>query len=142
MAGYSDEDIIYVERIIDPKLLELNKEGYLNGHIPFSAMLAFLSSTTAALLGIKNIVVSNENSANEETAKGANHQYSKSFEFENDFRNYVNQFVYSNEVINYYSLLRPLLEIQIVKLFSNHKKYFNIFKSCNVGSKIIEKKEE
>ena len=27
-------------------------------------------------------------------------------------------------------------------LFSNYKKYFNVFKSCNVGSKIIDKKEE
>lgn len=142
MAGYTDEDIIYVERIIDPKVLELNKEGYLNGHIPFSAMLAFLSTTISSILGIKNIVVSNENSANEETAKGANHQYSKSFEFENDFRNYVDKYIFSNEKTNYYSLMRPLLEIQIVKIFSKYSKYFNIFKSCNIGSKILDKKEE
>ena len=39
---------------------------------------------------------------------------------ENDFRDYVNKFIFSKEKTNYYSLLRPLLEIQIVKLFSNY----------------------
>ena len=40
---------IIVQRTIDPKLLELNRKGYLNGHTPFSAYLAFLTTLCAAL---------------------------------------------------------------------------------------------
>ncbi|MCQ2976617.1 MAG: hypothetical protein MJ232_01200 [archaeon] len=140
-AGYNDEDIIVVERIIDENLLALNDEGFLNGHIPFSAMLAFLSTLISAMTGRKNVVVSNEDSANEDTVEGANHQYSKTLEFENDFRSYSHNSLFSSEEVNYYSILRPLSELQIVKIFVNYKKYFNVFKSCNVGSKIIDKRE-
>ncbi|MCD4665073.1 MAG: hypothetical protein K8R68_07360, partial [Bacteroidales bacterium] len=64
---------------------------------------------------------------------GVNHQYSKSFEFEKDFREYVFKFITSD--INYFSFLRPLNEMQIAKLFTGLPKYFPVFKSCNVGSK-------
>ena len=42
IAGYEDNKIIEVKRIIDSNLIKLNKEGFLNGHTPFSALLAFL----------------------------------------------------------------------------------------------------
>ena len=67
-------------------MLQLNSEGYINGHTPFSAIVAFSSVLTAALNGQKYITLSNENSANESTVKDSkvNHQYSKSYEFELD----------------------------------------------------------
>lgn len=142
VAGYSDDEIIIVERIIDEKVIDMNKDGFLNGHIPFSAVLAFLSSFIGSMLGKKNIIVSNENSANEETVFGANHQYSKTFEFENKFRSYSHYQLFSDDEINYFSLLRPLTELQIVKLFVIHNEYLKIFKSCNVGSKILDKEEK
>ena len=43
-AGYLDDDIIIVERVIDRKIVELNNQGFLNGHTPFSAIVAFTSS--------------------------------------------------------------------------------------------------
>lgn len=134
-AGYNDEEMIIVKRSIDPLLLQLNDKGYLNGHTPFSALLAFINVMMAAVSGKRNIALSNEASANESTVYGQNinHQYSKSFEFENDFRNYVSN--YLSDKVNYFSLLRPLHEIQIAKLFSDLKKYFDTFKSCNAGSK-------
>lgn len=141
IAGYNEEEIIIVNRIIDKNLIEYNKEGYLNGHIPFSAMLSFLSTFIACMTNKKYVVVSNESSANEDTVDGANHQYSKSFEYENDFRKYLKEFVFENDNVEYYSILRPLFELQIVKLFVKYEKYLKIFKSCNIGSKIIEKKE-
>lgn len=124
-----------VTRIIDVNLLELNKEGYLNGHTPFSALLAFTSFLSAYLLNKKYIVLSNEGSANEATVIGTkiNHQYSKTYEFECDFNEYVSKYFKIN--IKYFSLLRPLNEFQIGLLFSHYKKYHTIFKSCNVGSK-------
>lgn len=134
-AGFSTENIIIVNRKIDPLLIKLNENDYLNGHTPFSALLAFITVFMAAVSGKRNIALSNEASANESTITGKkiNHQYSKSFEFENDFRNYISKYISDN--INYFSILRPLHEIQIAKLFSRHEKYFDVFKSCNAGSK-------
>ncbi|MCL2694133.1 MAG: hypothetical protein FWE60_03405, partial [Oscillospiraceae bacterium] len=42
-AGYADSQVIKVSRTIDPTLLELNRQGYLNGHTPFSSIVAFSS---------------------------------------------------------------------------------------------------
>lgn len=135
IAGYNEEDIILIKRYLDPTLLKLNEEGFLNGHIPLSAEFAFISILTAALKGKKYIVLSNEASANEPTILGTNinHQYSKSFEFEKDFNNYVHKYITNN--INYFSFLRPWKEIKIAYEFSKHKKYFSAFRSCNRGSK-------
>ena len=135
VAGLNDIDIIGVKRTIDSNLLALNKKGFLNGHTPFSALLAFLSYLTAYLYNKEYIILSNENSANQSTVIGTyvNHQYSKTYEFECDFYNY--SFKYLKLPIKYFSILRPLNEYQIASLFSNFKKYHKIFKSCNVGSK-------
>lgn len=134
-ADYTAENIITVDRILDRKIVELNKEGYLNGHTPFSSIVAFISYLVAYLNGKKNIILSNEASANQPTVIGTkvNHQYSKTYEFEQDFVNYMNEFIGLN--INYFSLLRGLSELNIARLFSNYSKYHQIFKSCNVGSK-------
>lgn len=123
------------KRILDKKILELNSQGYLNGHIPFSAVVAFSSFISAFLNGNKYIVLSNETSANETTVKDSfvNHQYSKSFEFEQDFTSYVKELTDSD--IHYFSLLRPLTELQIAWLFARCKKYHKVFRSCNAGSK-------
>lgn len=59
-----------------------------------------------------------------------NHQYSKSYEFEMDFEDYSKKYLKGN--VKYFSFLRPLNELQIAKIFSKHKKYHKIFKSCNV----------
>ena len=124
-----------IQRKIDPLLLDLNKQGFLNGHTPFSAMLAFYSLLLAVVSGKKHVALSNESSANEATVIGSdvNHQYSKSYEFEADFRNYVSK--YLSKEVNYYSFLRPLSELQIGYLFSKQTDYFPLFKSCNAGSK-------
>ena len=134
-AGYDRESIIEVSRIIDKNLIELNRQGFLNGHTPFSAMVAFLSYAVSFMLDKKYIALSNENSANESNVEGEkiNHQYSKTLEFENDFRDYAKKFF--NMDIEYFSFLRPISELQIAMLFSKLEKYHKIFKSCNVGSK-------
>lgn len=135
-AGFNKENIIFLQRSIHPQLLELNDKGFLNGHTPFSALLAFATFFVAATSGKKYIALSNEASANESTVlqSDVNHQYSKSFEFENDFRNYTTSNL--TAAINYFSFLRPLNEIQIVALFAQYKHQFKDFKSCNAGSKI------
>lgn len=134
VAGLEDS-LITVQRVLDEKMLKLNKKGFLNGHTPFSAMLAFLSVLVAYISGKKYVILSNESSANEPNVKGTsvNHQYSKTIEFENDFIKYEKKYIKSN--VEYFSLLRPLCEVQIAAIFSKYKKYFKVFKSCNVGSK-------
>ncbi len=134
-AGYEKDDVIEVYRNIHPQLLQLNDEGFLNGHTPFSALLAFVSTLAAVLSGKRNIALSNESSANEATIPGTkiNHQYSKSFEFEHDFREYTE--IYVCRKINYFSFLRPVNELQIAKLFASMKGHLFNFRSCNRGSK-------
>jgi hypothetical protein len=126
---------VEVRRTLDPLLPELNDKGFLNGHTPFSALLAFVALLAAALSGRRYIALSNESSANEATIgnTGINHQYSKTLEFERDFRDYAGK--YMTRDIEYFSFLRPLNELQIAKLFSGFPQYFTIFKSCNAGSK-------
>ncbi len=135
-AGLSDDTLITAKRNFDRSLVELNKQGFLNGHTPFSSVVAFSAEITAYLHGLKYIVLSNEDSANESTVAGqdVNHQYSKSFEFEQDFHSYEEKYLGTG--IYYFSFLRPLSEFQIAKMFVSHKKYLSVFRSCNLGSKV------
>lgn len=133
-AGYDKKDIFIIERSIDGELLKMNAEGFLNGHTPFSALLAFNTLLVSAFTRNRYIALSNESSANEATVPGTNinHQYSKSKEFEDDFRDYVKEYI--SDDFEYFSFLRPLTEFQIAKIFSLYNNYFSSFKSCNVGS--------
>ncbi len=135
IAGYTLDNSLIVRRTLDKNMLDLNARGFLNGHTPFSALLAFASSFSAALAGIKYIALSNENSANQSTVPGSkiNHQYSKSYEFEADFSYYLKKYITPD--IHYFSFLRPLNELQIARLFSRFTAHHLSFRSCNAGSK-------
>lgn len=148
VAGFPIDEVLVIRRTIDPTLLALNAQGYLNGHTPFSAMLAFYTRLASAFSGIPNVALSNENSANEPTVlvrdqsgangnmwSSVNHQYSKSLEFEDDFRAYCNNSNSQLPIFNYFSFLRPLSELQIAMLFSRFTVYHDVFRSCNAGSK-------
>lgn len=134
-AGYGEDKIIKTYRTIDPNLLELNRRGYLNGHTPFSAIVAFLGYYCAYIIGAENIILSNEASANEANIDGTqvNHQYSKSYEFEKDFCDFTEKNFGGG--IHYFSLLRVFNEAQIAKMFARHGEYLDVFRSCNAGSK-------
>lgn len=125
----------WVERTWDRSLLEYNTQGALNGHIPISAIFACVGTVMAILTGQRDIVVSNEQSANEPTLHydgiAINHQYSKSQEFEEDFQDYLHH-NFGNSP-RYYSFLRPLSELAIAELFANigFEKYKDVFSSCN-----------
>ena len=138
-----DKENLQISREISPELLKLNKEDALNGHIPISAILAFLSIITAILTGKKNIAFSNENSANfgniEYEGKQMNHQYSKSLEFEKDFQKYVTENISPD--IKYFSFLRPLTELKIAEIFAGicWEDFSNKFSSCNRNFHIDKK---
>jgi len=135
LAGYSKDSIVDFNLTLDRRMLDLNDLGFYNGHIPFSSCLAFAAYIMAYLNNKANIVLSNEASANEGNIVGSdiNHQYSKSIEFENDFRHYCDQ--YFTPKIKYFSLLRCINEFGIVQKFIKFPRYLNIFRSCNVGQK-------
>lgn len=126
---------LWIERSWDRTLLTLNEQGAYNGHVPISAILACAGVVTAVLSGKKDVVVSNEQSANEPTLEyqgvQINHQYSKSQEFERDFQTVLDRTF--GDSLRYYSLLRPLSELRIAELFSHRgfQKYFDVFSSCN-----------
>lgn len=137
-AEIPTEKAVTPRRSIDKHLLELNKLGYLNGHTPFSAVVAFSSLLFAVISKKRYIALSNESSANESYVDGAeiNHQYSKSTAFERDFREYCEYtFGEFGAIPEYFSLLRPLSEWQIAREFVKYPRYFKVFQSCNLGSK-------
>jgi hypothetical protein len=131
---------IKIKRTICPTLLELNAQGCLNGHTPFSAYLAFLSVLVAHLSGHQQVLVANESSANQPNleflGQKINHQWSKSYQFEQLFRQYSFKYLTSQpQQAEYLSFLRPLNELQIAQSFSRFTEYLPSFRSCNVGQK-------
>ncbi len=120
-----------IKRKLDSKLKTLS--GSYKGHIPISAVYAFLGVTAAILYGYKYVVASNEHSSNygnvEYLGVEVNHQWSKSSLFENLFQKYVQDNITPD--VTYFSLLRPFTELKIVHLFSKYPRYFHLFTSCN-----------
>ncbi len=131
--------LITVKRQLSPALFALNEQGALNGHVPITMYLSFLTIIVALLEGFDAVVMSNERSASEGNVsylgKEINHQWSKSLEAERLFQEYVAQRI--NPDLRYFSLLRPLSELHIAKLFSGHPQYFRCATSCNKNWKIL-----
>ncbi|MBI2013252.1 MAG: hypothetical protein HYS87_00205 [Candidatus Colwellbacteria bacterium] len=130
-----------VLRQLDPQLTALNtRKDVYNGHVPVSAVFAFVGELTAILYGLRYVIASNERSSNYGNVKylgeEANHQWSKSIEFERIMQNYASKYI--NPGITYFSLLRSLYEIKIAEIFSKYTKYLRKFSSCNRAIKIWE----
>jgi UDP-N-acetyl-alpha-D-muramoyl-L-alanyl-L-glutamate epimerase len=128
---------IRVHRRLDRALLELNRAGALNGHVPITGILSAIALACAVMRGCNAVAMSNERSASAPNLRidgtDVNHQYSKSLEFETDLSEYIAEAISPN--IEYFSLLRPFSEIEIARRFSNYRKYFPIFRSCNTAFK-------
>lgn len=126
---FSKKPVIF-RRLMD----ERRKDGRFSGHRPTSAAIAITAILSAYLLGKFDVIASNETSSNEPnlTIEGVkvNHQYSKSFEFEKDLSELLS--VYGIPV-RYFSILRPIHEIQIAKILVKYPEYSSIFISCNHG---------
>jgi len=132
-------DSLKIKRFLDWKVMDKNA-GYFQGHIPISAIYAFLAVLCCVLYKKTYFAMSNEHSSNFGNIKYKgeiiNHQWSKSLEFENLFQQYVKDFITPD--IYYFSLLRPFYEIRIAELFCKYKKYFSYFSSCNRNFKILD----
>lgn len=142
-ADLANKKILLVKRKLSEKLIELNNDWYYNWHVPITWIIAFVQILTAYIYDYKYLVLSNEKSASSWNIEWnwlrVNHQYSKSLEFEIDFKNYVEDNITHN--IKYFSLLRWVYEQKISKYFSlNCKRYFDLFSSCNNNFNINENK--
>jgi len=123
---------VTVIRTLDPK----RKNRKYSGHRPISAGIAFLALLTAHAYNYSAVITSNELSANEGnfTLDGfdINHQYSKSIEFERDLQNLLSLFDIQEQ---YFSLLRPLHELQIATIAARlTDKQLQAITSCNNGT--------
>jgi UDP-N-acetyl-alpha-D-muramoyl-L-alanyl-L-glutamate epimerase len=127
----ADLPFIRVTRALDRRLLELNAAGALNGHVPITGILSMIVLACAIICGFDAIAMSNEHSASAPTVADVNHQYSKSFEFEQALRQYLEKHVVQG--ITYFSFLRPLTEIAIAQRFARHTAYLPVFLSCNTA---------
>ena len=134
---------IVVRRRISPELIELNRRGAYNGHVPISAVIASILAVSALLYGFDTVAMSNERSADDANLvwKGLeiNHQYSKSSFFERDFDALVSSRILPG--FRYFSFLRPFSELAITALFSAvTPDYREVFRSCNTAFRLDERR--
>jgi UDP-N-acetyl-alpha-D-muramoyl-L-alanyl-L-glutamate epimerase len=124
---------IAVKRSLDENLFALNAAGALNGHIPVTAVVSLIAAAAAFVHGFDAVVLSNERSADEGNlvfeGRTVNHQYSKTLAFERLLAGYLREHV--SPSLQYFSLLRPLSELYIARLFARIGRYDGVFTSCN-----------
>ena len=127
---------LVIDRQIDTQLFALNRQGAWNGHIPISACIAFITTLVAYIGGYSAVIAANERSANESNLSwhgiSINHQWSKSFEFEQQFNAWRQRHLQGGGP-HYFSLLRTLGELRIAEAFARHSQYFADFASCNAN---------
>jgi hypothetical protein len=126
--------LLRIERTLAPELAEMNRLGAWNGHVPVTAINSAILLCASILYGFAYIVFSNERSADEATlvlddGTAVNHQYSKSSAFETGLRNVIASQVSPD--IEYFSILRPFSELEIVRRFCELREFHSVYSSCN-----------
>lgn len=134
VAGRSGLSHIRIGRRLAPELMELNRRGAWNGHVPITGIIAFILAAAGVLYGFNTVVMANERSASSPTlttpdGTEINHQWSKGLAFETAFGDFANAHMIAG--FEYFSLLRPLSELAIAKRFAGRERYFDVFSSCN-----------
>ncbi len=130
---------IYVKRTLDSEMIRLSRQkNYYNGHVPSTAINSMISSLVAMLFSYDSIALSNERSASEGNVEFdgrlANHQYSKSIEFEKNIADVLSKA--TSGALRYFSLLRPFSEVHIANIFARESHFDTAFSSCNQNFKL------
>lgn len=130
---------LYVRRTLDAEMIRLSREpGYLNGHVPSTAINSMIAALAALLFSYSRIVLSNERSASEgnvvHDGREVNHQHSKSLAFERLIADVLADA--TGGALGYFSLLRPYSEARIAALFARETRFDHVFSSCNRNFKL------
>ena len=120
-------------RRIDPALLDLNRQGAPNGHVPVTAITSLVAVVAAYAAGCTDVVMANEHASSSPTRvlgdAEVNHQFSKSFRAETLLRAAL---AGAGAPVRYWSALRPYGELAISRAFAEHARPFHhVFQSCN-----------
>ena len=119
-AGRTGLATLNIGRQLAPELFEYNRLGAWNGHIPVTAINSAILAFAAVVLGVDQVVFSNERSASYgsliEGTGEVNHQWSKGWAFERAFAGHLQRCVAAD--LRYYSLLRPLSELAVARQFT------------------------
>jgi UDP-N-acetyl-alpha-D-muramoyl-L-alanyl-L-glutamate epimerase len=122
-----------IERRIDPLVRRSAELGFLNGHVPVTAIITAAALVAAVLERRDAVVLSNEWSASVPTvvADGVavNHQWSKGEVFEQAFGDLVLSTL--GPGISVFSYLRPRSELWVAQQFARLSRYHGAFRSCN-----------
>ncbi|MFC3816443.1 UDP-N-acetyl-alpha-D-muramoyl-L-alanyl-L-glutamate epimerase [Lysobacter sp. GCM10012299] len=128
-----------IGRSLAPQLFDYNREGAWNGHIPVTAINSMIMLFAALLLGVDQVVFSNERSASYgsviEGTGEVNHQWSKGWACESAIGEHVQRHIAAD--LHYYSLLRPLSELAVARQFTRTDRYDAHFSSCNRNFHIL-----
>ena len=131
--------LLNIRRELSPLLFDYNKAGAYNGHIPVTAINSAILVVAALLHDHDAIAFSNERSASSATleydGQPVNHQWSKSWAFEQSFGELLQSTVAAD--LHYYSLLRPLSELGVAERFARTSRYDDLFSSCNRNFRIL-----
>ena len=137
-AGRTGLPMLNIGRQLAPELFDYNRQGAWNGHIPVTAVNSAILAFAAVVLGVDQVVFSNERSASygsmilapDGSVTGeVNHQWSKGWAFERAFAAHLRSHVAAD--LRYYSLLRPLSELAVARQFAQLDAYDGHFSSCN-----------
>lgn len=124
-----------VTRTLDRALFELNRAGAYNGHVPVTAINSLVAVATAVLHGLGPVVMSNERSASIPNlgwyGHQINHQWSKGLAAEGLLREALA--AHAGLPDAYFSLLRPMSELHIARVFARFTAYDGLVTSCNAA---------
>lgn len=130
--------MLEAKRTVDQQLFKLNELGAYNGHIPVTAINSLIAVATAVLHGLGPVVMSNERSASSANltweGQEINHQWSKGLDAERELAQVLASCV--GREVGYFSLLRPLSELHIARIFAKNTAYDAVFTSCNAVFKL------
>jgi hypothetical protein len=134
MASALGLPLLRIRRELAPELRAMNRAGAWNGHVPVTAINSAILLCAALLYGHRQVVFSNERSADEATltapdGREVNHQYSKSSAFEAALRQVLMRTISPD--LEYFSILRPFSELAVVQQFSSMTNCHFVFSSCN-----------
>jgi UDP-N-acetyl-alpha-D-muramoyl-L-alanyl-L-glutamate epimerase len=132
-AALTGLPVTRIGRHLDPLVRRSADLGFLNGHVPVTAVIAAAALVAAVLERRDAVVLSNEWSASVPTVVNdgvaVNHQWSKGEEFERGFGEFVRSSL--GPSISVFSYLRPRSELWVAQQFAGLTRYHSAFRSCN-----------